>query len=241
MPARGLLGHGPGPGGRAPAPATHDETPTTAVTDLIAPGAPRTPPAGGRQVASDTRPDSTTPTHTQPNMPEQAPNTPKTLKTKQKPAPRIHHDAGLSTDSMVGVTLSHSNLWDECWRYVMQHASEARDVQDAADENPSSIVEASSTPASRHFNRCLRPEVVEEMARLHRTGCTVKEIAQRFGFHRETVAIHLKRTGLTLRTDVTDEAFRRRVRQAYEAVGTVEDVAEQLGVSRDTVRKVLRG
>ena len=53
MPARGLLGHGPGPGGRAPAPATHDETPTTAVTDLIAPGAPRTPPAGGHDVASD--------------------------------------------------------------------------------------------------------------------------------------------------------------------------------------------
>ena len=26
-----------------------------------------------------------------------------TLKTKQKPAPRIHHDAGLSVDSMVGV------------------------------------------------------------------------------------------------------------------------------------------
>ena len=47
---RGLLGHGPGPGGRAPAPATHDETPTTAVTYLIASGAPRTPPAGGHDV-----------------------------------------------------------------------------------------------------------------------------------------------------------------------------------------------
>ena len=148
---------------------------------------------------------------------------------------------GLNIVQLVGVTLSHSNLWDECWRYVMQHASEARDVQDAADENPSSIVEASATPASRHFNRYLRPEVVEEMARLHRTGCTVKEIAQRFGFHRETVAIHLKRTGLTLRTDVTDEVFRRRVSQGYEAVGTVKDAAEQLGVSRDTIRKVLRG
>lgn len=114
-------------------------------------------------------------------------------------------------------------------------------MQDAADENPSSIVETSATPAPRHINRYLRPEVVEEMARLHRTGCTVKEIAQRFGFHRETVAIHLKRTGLTLRTDVTDEVFRRRVRQTYETVGTVKDAAEQLGVSRDTIRKVLRG
>ena len=111
MPARGLLGHGPGPGGRAPAPATHDETPTTAVTDLIAPGAPRTPPAGGHDVASegghdvasDTGADTTTPTRTQPNTLKQAQNTPKTLKTKQKPASRVHHDAGLSTGSMVGL------------------------------------------------------------------------------------------------------------------------------------------
>ena len=103
MLARDLLGHGPGPGGCAPAPATHDETPTTAVTDLTAPGAPRTPPAGGHDVASDTGADTTTPTRAHPNMPEQAQNTPKTLKTKQKPAPRVHHDAGLSTGSMVGL------------------------------------------------------------------------------------------------------------------------------------------
>ena len=103
MPARGLLGHGPGPGGRAPAPATHDETPTTAVTDLIAPGAPRTPPAGGHDVASDTGADTTTLSRTQPNMPEQVQNTFKNLKIKQKPASRVHHDAGLSTGSMVGL------------------------------------------------------------------------------------------------------------------------------------------
>ena len=111
MPARGLLGHGLEPEQRAPAPATHDETPTTAVTDLIAPGAPRTPPAGGHDVASegghdvasDTGADTTTPTRTQPNTLKQAQNTPKTLKTKQKPASRVHHDAGLSTGSMVGL------------------------------------------------------------------------------------------------------------------------------------------
>ena len=92
------------PGGRAPAPATHDETPTNTVTDLTAPGAPRTPPAGGHDVASDTGADTTTLSRTQPNTLKQAQNTPKTLKIKQKPAPRVHHDAGLSTGSMVGVT-----------------------------------------------------------------------------------------------------------------------------------------
>ena len=87
----------------APPPDTGDETPTTAVTNLTAPGAPRTPPAGGHQVASDTGVDLTTPSRTQPNMPEQAQNTPETLKTKQKPAPRVHRDAGLSTGSVVGL------------------------------------------------------------------------------------------------------------------------------------------
>ena len=85
MLARGLLGHGPGPGGCAPAPATHGETPTTAVTDLTAPGAPRTPPAGGHQVASGVEVDLVTPTRAQPNMPEQVQNTFKNLKIKQNP------------------------------------------------------------------------------------------------------------------------------------------------------------
>ena len=87
----------------AQAPATHGETPTTAVTNLTTPGAPRTPPAGGHQVASGTGVDLATPSRTHSNMPEQAQNTPKTLKTKQKPAPWVHHDAGLSTGSMVGL------------------------------------------------------------------------------------------------------------------------------------------
>jgi len=69
----------------------------------------------------------------------------------------------------------------------------------------------------------------------------VEDFAQQFGFHRETVATHLKRAGMTLRTSLTDEAFCQRVRQTYETTGTVKGTAQQLGVSKDTVRKVLRG
>jgi len=179
---------------------------------------------------------------------------------------------------VVGPALSHSNLWDECWRYVMEHAPEAvrqlqRVQQGVAggtlppeggaaggatcrsthdDATAVRQVEAGATTASdsadkpagsvpRRINRRLRPEVVDEMVQLHRRGCTVKEIAQQFGFHRETVALHLKRAGLTLRTSLQDEAFCQRVRQTYQTVGTVKGTAQQLGVSKDTVRKVLRG
>ena len=51
----------------------------------------------------------------------------------------------------------------------------------------------------------------------------------------------LKQAGETLRTDPADPAFQERVRQAYAELGTVKHTAQRLGVSKDTVRKVVRG
>ena len=93
----------------------------------------------------------------------------------------------------------------------------------------------------RRINRYLRPQLVEEMVALHQAGQTVAQIATRFGFHRTTVARHLKQAGETLRTNPADPAFQERVRQAYAELGTVKHTAQRLGVSKDTVRKVVRG
>ena len=76
----------------------------------------------------------------------------------------------------------------------------------------------SPTTPPRRINRYLRPQLVEEM-----------------------VAQHLKQAGETLRTDPADPAFQERVRQAYAEIGTVKHTAQRLGVSKDTVRKVVRG
>ena len=78
------------------------------------------------------------------------------------------------------------------------------------------------------------------MVSLRREGFTVNEIAERVGFHRTTVSKHLKRAGLKLRTDVSDESFQQRVRQVYAETGTIKGTAKKLGVSKGTVRKVLR-
>ena len=67
------------------------------------------------------------------------------------------------------------------------------------------------------------------------------QIAARFGFHRTTVARHLKQAGETLRTDPADPAFQEQVRQAYAELGTVKHTAQRLGVSKDAVQKVVRG
>ena len=99
----------------------------------------------------------------------------------------------------------------------------------------------SSTTPPRRINRYLRPQLVEEMVVLHQAGQTVAQIATRFGFHRTTVARHLKQAGETLRTNPADPAFQEQVRQAYAELGTVKHTAQRLGVSKDAVRKVVRG
>ena len=109
----------------------------------------------------------------------------------------------------------------------------------AAVRTPTPVTTSSTTPP-RRINRYLRPQVVEEMVALHQAGQTVAQIAARFGFHRTTVARHLKQAGETLRTDPADPAFQERVRQAYAKIGTVKHTAQKLGVSKDTVRKVVR-
>ena len=56
----------------------------------------------------------------------------------------------------------------------------------------------------------------------YRAGQTVAQIATRFGFHRTTVARHLKQAGETLRTNPADPAFQEQVRQVYAELGTVK-------------------
>ena len=97
-----------------------------------------------------------------------------------------------------------------------------------------------SMPPRPRFNRYASSAVVEQMVSLRHEGLTVDEIAERVGFHRTTVSKHLKRAGLTLRTDVSDESFRRRVRQVYAEAGTIKSTAKRLRVSKGTVRKILR-
>ena len=110
----------------------------------------------------------------------------------------------------------------------------------AAERTPTPVTTSSTTPP-RRINRYLRPQLVEEMVALHQAGQTVAQIATRFGFHRTTVARHLKQAGETLRTNPADPAFQEQVRQAYAELGTVKHTAQRLGVSKDAVRKVVRG
>lgn len=116
----------------------------------------------------------------------------------------------------------------------------SRVIYGSAVRTPTPVTTSSTTPP-RRINRYLRPQLVEEMVALHQAGQTVAQIASRFGFHRTTVARHLKQAGETLRTNPAAPAFQEQVRQVYAELGTVKHTAQRLGVSKDTVRKVVRG
>ena len=119
-------------------------------------------------------------------------------------------------------------------------ASVGTNARAAVPRTPARTPAPTTTPP-RRINRYLRPQLVKEMVALHQAGQTVAQIAARFGFHRTTVARHLKQAGETLRTDPADPAFQEWVREAYAETGTVKHTAQRLGVSKDTVRKVVRG
>ena len=171
---------------------------------------------------------------------------------------RIRHET-----EMLALSLLHSKQWEACWRYVMGvvdltvvptgHSSSpaedpgnSLDLDGRADTEQGNQVGApanttSPTTPPRRIHRYLRAQLLEEMVALHQAGQTVAQIATRFGFHRTTVARHLKQAGETLRTNPADPAFQEQVRQAYAELGTVKHTAQRLGVSKDAVRKVVRG
>ena len=113
------------------------------------------------------------------------------------------------------------------------------EVAPGSSSSGESSAEGDSPPRPR-FNRYASSAVVEQMVSLRREGFTVNEIAERVGFHRTTVSKHLKRVGLKLRTDVSEESFQQRVRQVYAETGTIKGTAKKLEVSKGTVRKLLR-
>ena len=136
---------------------------------------------------------------------------------------RIRHET-----EILALSLLHSKQWEACWRYVMG-------VVDLT------VVPTGHSSSPRRINRYLRAQLLEEMVVLHQAGQTVAQIATRFGFHRTTVAKHLKQAGEKLRTNPADSAFQEQVRQVYAELGTVKHTAQRLGVSKDAVRKVVRG
>ena len=164
------------------------------------------------------------------------------ITTVQKHGAALPPDSGTLKDQGIAPSTSSTSSRDE-------------DTAQHRDAVPSPLLLAGSTalhgePATpdsqsaappRRISRHLRPELADQMVQLYRSGHTAADIASMFGFHRQTVARHLKRAGLSMRTNTSDPVFRLRVQQTYQTIGTIKGTARQLRVSPGAVRVVVQG
>lgn len=115
------------------------------------------------------------------------------------------------------------------------------DLDLGADRCPIDQPDPTGTGARRVVQRRLRPQEVVELAAAYGPGATTRELAARFGIHRNTVATHLERVGVQTRAGrrlspgELDLAAR-----LYEEGWSATRLAKKLGVSDHTIRAALR-
>ena len=80
------------------------------------------------------------------------PETPRSARFCQKPTSDLSQDVGLNIDDVVGPPSSHSNLWEACWRYVMQHASEQVPPPPRT-QRPRQVPQREAAPTSTAYSR----------------------------------------------------------------------------------------
>ena len=87
-----------------------------------------------------------------------------------------------------------------------------------------------------------RPTAAEraELVAGYQAGETVRQLALRFGFHRETVSIALKRAGVERRYHDRGEVDLDRADELHSTGLTITAVAARLGIGRTTLVKALR-
>jgi DNA-directed RNA polymerase specialized sigma24 family protein len=69
-----------------------------------------------------------------------------------------------------------------------------------ADGSPTDQPDRTKNRSPRVVQRRLRPQEVAELVAAYETGATTRELADRFGIHRNTVSTHLERADVPTRT-----------------------------------------
>ena len=87
----------------------------------------------------------------------------------------------------------------------------------------------------------LNLEEIQDLAAAYEAGESMKELAERFGISRWTVADHLKRSGTPTRHQKMNETRVAKCIELYAAGLSLVSVGEELGVDGATVRRALLG
>ena len=137
--------------------------------------------------------------------------------------------AGLSTQSVVALSSLDANKW----RPLL-----ARDwpTRPTADASPSDT----RTGPLRQRQKRLTKADVDAMEARYADGATVRELAQEFGCHKQTVAQHLRARGVELGYRIAQPEDVEQFIQLYASGLSLVKVAERTGFSEKTVMNRLR-
>ncbi|MFV0258625.1 MAG: helix-turn-helix domain-containing protein [Acidimicrobiales bacterium] len=86
----------------------------------------------------------------------------------------------------------------------------------------------------------LHPEQVADLVDEYRQGVPVRELAERYGVHRQTVSDHARRHGLAPRHRTLSADERALIVSLRQGGSTLNEIAERVRVSERTVRNILR-
>lgn len=144
--------------------------------------------------------------------------------------------ARLNNGHLVGSSISESKK--KKWPMAIEAARAAEALRPEASQysNRSLDPDSSLTHLSQ---RRVSTKQTQAMVEAYRAGESVGAIAKRLGFHRGTVAAHLKEAGLIVRADPRNPETCRRVVEVYQRVGSYKGTARELGICHKTVRKIV--
>jgi DNA-binding CsgD family transcriptional regulator len=96
-------------------------------------------------------------------------------------------------------------------------------------------------PRQYRMTRRLSPEELEQVTELYRLGLSTYKLAQRFGTNRHTIAGHLRRGGVELRSHqkLTPQLIEQAT-QLYANGQSLATIGRQFGVSPSTIGTALR-
>ena len=127
---------------------------------------------------------------------------------------------------MVGLLTLYSNHADQGKRF-----QRLLDLPQRADQT--------ARPVPRSRRRPTRADCVE-LVTGYQAGETIRQLADRFGFHRETVSRVLERAGVCRRYHLPRGVDLDQADDLYAAGLSITEVAEVMGIGRTTLIKARR-
>jgi hypothetical protein len=80
---------------------------------------------------------------------------------------------------------------------------------------------------------------VDELVTMYRDGKTMREVAEHFGVHRTTVAIHLRRRSVPVRRGKLSAAQVAEIGALYDQGFTLAEIGARFNVGQDTARRAV--